>query len=172
MALFDFAVNLCAPGQLQLDDYTHPFSWGWLLASYADVLKNVWRTPNKRLRGRLDHYSLISLGGCHMPVRWHAAEWTVKWRSTDRLFSPMRTYCVLGYLLLEQHWSATLIRTVQTMTFDPRPSKGVGGGGVSWSYQDDKGVSFLFWKFSSRDFFGDRKIWQIQIYIDIFGSLI
>ena len=63
-------------------------------------------------------------------------------------------------------------RTAETMTFDPRPSKGVGGGGVSCSYRDDKGISFLFWKFSSWDLFGDRKIWQRQIYIDIFGSLI
>ena len=114
MALFDFAANLYAPGQLQLDDCTHPFSWGSLLASHADVLRNALRTPNKRLRGRLDHCSLISLGGCHMPVRWHAAELTVKWRSIDRLFSAMRTYCVFGYLLLEQHLSATLIRTAQT----------------------------------------------------------
>ena len=50
-----------------------------------------------------------------MSVRWHARELTVKWRqepimgswwrSTDRLLSPMCTYCVLGYLLLEPHWS-------------------------------------------------------------------
>ena len=36
---------------------------------------------------------------------WYVAELTVKWRSTDRLLSPMRTYCVLGYLLLEPRWS-------------------------------------------------------------------
>ena len=46
-----------------------------------------------------DHCSLLSL------VRWYVAELTVKWRSTDRLLSPMRTYCVLGYLLLEPRWS-------------------------------------------------------------------
>ena len=40
-----------------------------------------------------------------MPVRWHAAELTVKLCSTDRLLSPMRTYHVLGCLLLEPHWS-------------------------------------------------------------------
>ena len=36
-------------------------------------------------------------------VQWHDAELTVKWHLTDRLFSPKRTYCVLGYLLLEPH---------------------------------------------------------------------
>ena len=36
---------------------------------------------------------------------WYVAELTVKWRSTDRLLSPMRAYCVLGYLLLEPRWS-------------------------------------------------------------------
>ena len=40
-------------------------------------------------------------------VQWHDAELTVKWHLTDRLLSPMRTYCVLGYLLLEPHWSST-----------------------------------------------------------------
>ena len=40
-------------------------------------------------------------------VQWHDAELTVKWHLTDRLLSPMRTYCVLGYLLLEPHWSPT-----------------------------------------------------------------
>ena len=39
--------------------------------------------------------------------QWHDAELTVKWHLTDRLLSPMRTYCVLGYLLLEPHWSPT-----------------------------------------------------------------
>ena len=34
---------------------------------------------------------------------WYVAELTVKWRSTDRLLSPMRTYCVLGYLLYLNH---------------------------------------------------------------------
>ena len=37
--------------------------------------------------------------------RWHATELTVKWRSTNRLLPPVRTYCVLGYLLLAPHWS-------------------------------------------------------------------
>ena len=38
-------------------------------------------------------------------VQWHDAEFelTVKWHLTDRLLSPMHTYCVLGYLLLEPH---------------------------------------------------------------------
>ena len=49
-----------------------------------------------------DHCSLLSLSQ-RMSVRWHATELTVKWRSTDRLLSPMCTYCVLGYLLLEPH---------------------------------------------------------------------
>ena len=40
-------------------------------------------------------------------VQWHDTELTVKWHLTDRLLSPMRTYCVLGYLLLEPHWSPT-----------------------------------------------------------------
>ena len=42
-------------------------------------------------------------------VQWRDAEFelTVKWHLTDRLRSPMRTYCVLGYLLLEPHWSPT-----------------------------------------------------------------
>ena len=42
-------------------------------------------------------------------VQWHDAEFelTVKWHLTDRLLSPIRTYCVLGYLLLEPHWSPT-----------------------------------------------------------------
>ena len=31
---------------------------------------------------------------------WYVAELTVKWRSTDRLLSPMRTYCVLGYCVI------------------------------------------------------------------------
>ena len=34
-----------------------------------------------------------------MQVQWHDAEL----HKTDRLLSPMRTYCVLGYLLLEPH---------------------------------------------------------------------
>ena len=34
-------------------------------------------------------------------VQWHDAELTVKWHLTDRLLSPVRTYCMLGYLLLE-----------------------------------------------------------------------
>ena len=95
MALFDIAANLRAPAQLQLDDCIHPSSWG----------------------------SLESYLSRRMPVRWHAVELTVKWRSTDRLLSPMRTYCVLGYLLLERHWSATLTRTAQTITFDPGPGR-------------------------------------------------
>ena len=36
-------------------------------------------------------------------VQWHDAELHL----TDRLHSPMRTYCVLSYLLLEPHWSPT-----------------------------------------------------------------
>ena len=40
-------------------------------------------------------------------VQWHDAEMTVKWPLTDRLLSPMGTYCVLGCLLLEPHWSPT-----------------------------------------------------------------
>ena len=40
-------------------------------------------------------------------VQWHDAELTVKWHLTDRLLSPMRMYCVLGYWLLEPHWSPT-----------------------------------------------------------------
>ena len=40
-------------------------------------------------------------------VQWHDAELTVKWHLTDRLLSPMSMYCVLGYLLLEPHWSPT-----------------------------------------------------------------
>ena len=75
MAVFDIAANLRAPGQLQLHDCRHPSPLG----------------------------SLESYLSKRMPVRWHAAELTVKWRSTDRLLSPMRTYCVLGYLLLERH---------------------------------------------------------------------
>ena len=49
-----------------------------------------------------------------MSVRWHATELTVKWRSTDRLLSPMRTYCVLGYLLFEPHWSPHTHRDTPT----------------------------------------------------------
>ena len=45
-ALFDIASNLRAPGQLQLDDCTHPSPWG----------------------------SLESYLSRRMPVRWHAAE--------------------------------------------------------------------------------------------------
>ena len=75
MALFDTASKLRAPGQLQLDDCRNPSPWG----------------------------SLESYLSRQMPVRFHAAELTVKWRSTDRLLSPMRTHCVLGYLLLERH---------------------------------------------------------------------
>ena len=44
-----------------------------------------------------DHCSLLSLGGCRQMAL------TVMWRSTDPLISPMRTYCVLDYLLLEPH---------------------------------------------------------------------
>ena len=68
----------------------------------------------------------------------------------------------------------TLIRTVQTITFDPGPGRrrGLEGKGGVEVTEMIKGISFLFLKFSSRDFFGDRKIWHIQIYIDIFGSLI
>ena len=40
-------------------------------------------------------------------VQWHDAELTVKRHLTDQLLCPMRTYCVLGYLLLEPHWSPT-----------------------------------------------------------------
>ena len=36
-------------------------------------------------------------------VQWHDAELTVKWDLIDQLLSPMRMYCVLGYLLLEPH---------------------------------------------------------------------
>ena len=82
MALFDIAANLRAPGQLQLDDSTYPSPWG----------------------------SLESYLSRRMPVRWHAAELTVKWRSTDRLLSPMRTYCVLGYLLLNNNNNDCLLR--------------------------------------------------------------
>ena len=39
-----------------------------------------------------DHCSLLSLGRCRQMAL------TVMWRSTDRLISPMRTYCVLDYL--------------------------------------------------------------------------
>ena len=46
MALFDIAANLRAPGQLQLDDCTHPSPWG----------------------------SLESYLSRRMPVRWHAAD--------------------------------------------------------------------------------------------------
>ena len=76
MALFDNVANQRAPGQLQLDDCTRPSPWGSLKSSLSR----------------------------RMPVRWHAAELTVKLGLTDRLLSPMRTYCVLGYLLLEPHW--------------------------------------------------------------------
>ena len=76
MALFDNVANQRAPGQLQLDDCTRPSPWGSLSSSLSR----------------------------RMPVRWHAAELTVKLRLTDRLLSPMRTYCVLGYLLLGPHW--------------------------------------------------------------------
>ena len=34
-------------------------------------------------------------------VQWHDAELTVKWHLTDQLLSPLLSYCVLGYLLLE-----------------------------------------------------------------------
>ena len=42
-------------------------------------------------------------------VQWHDAEFelTGKWHLTNRLLSPMRTYCVIGYILLEPHWSPT-----------------------------------------------------------------
>ena len=64
----DIAANQSAPGQLQLDDSIYPSPWG-----------SLWSSVSQR-----------------MSVRWHATELTVKWRSTDRLLSPMRTYCVLG----------------------------------------------------------------------------
>ena len=60
-----------------------------------------------------DHCSLLSLSQ-RMSVRWHATELTVKWRSTDRLLSPTCTYCVLGYLLLEPHWSPHTHRDTPT----------------------------------------------------------
>ena len=60
-----------------------------------------------------DHCSLLSLSQ-RMSVRWHATELTVKWRSTDRLLSPMCTYCVLGYLLLEPHRSPHTHRDTPT----------------------------------------------------------
>ena len=43
----------------------------------------------------------------HLRNQWHNAELTVKWHLTDRLLSPLRTYCFLGYLLLEPPWSPT-----------------------------------------------------------------
>ena len=163
-----------------------------------------------------------------MSDRWHATELTVKWRSTDRLLSPIGTFCVLSYLLLEPHWSphththshththppthpptersilarciAFILqielhkalgyfqtgrnrdkqrkwgkcrtttnnkkRTAQTIKFDPRPgpSGGRGGRGLEgrgelkrWERGGNKGISFLFWNFSLRVFFEDRK---------------
>ena len=119
MALFDIASNLRAPGQLQFDDCTQPSPWG----------------------------SLKSYLSRQMPVRFHAAELTVNWRSTDRLLSPMRTYCVLGYLLLERHSSATLIRTAQTITLGSAEGGGWRGEGRVEVTEMIKGFLFCFENF-------------------------
>ena len=76
---FQTMSNQRAPRQLQLDDGTHPSPWG---SMYSSLSRQI-------------------------PVRWHAAELTVKWRSTKSValfYIYMRTYCARLFIT----WNALI----------------------------------------------------------------
>ena len=85
---------------------------------HSYVCQSTERDCRGRTRGRGDKdlfvlhwffYNEFEDAQAPTQVQWHDAEFelTVKWHLTDWLLSPVHTYCVLGYLLLEPHWSPT-----------------------------------------------------------------